>query len=194
MSRVAITGIGIVAPGAIGIESFRALLDRGTTAIAPIERFDTGGLAAHNAGLVIDFKPRDYIPAMKLRRMNTLSRYAVSATRLAIDDAGIALPNDAGVALGTAFGPVQTSVDYMQEYVAKGAALAPPQLFAESVANAPGSHIAIEHDLRGFNVTVTQRESSLLAAAMYAAAQVVKGTVDAALIGGVEEASEMTVS
>src|SRR4051795_2394422 len=194
MSRVAITGIGIVAPGAIGVDAFRALLDRGTTAIAPIDRFDTDGLSAHNAGLVIDFKPRDYIPAMKLRRMNTLSRYAVSATRLAIDDAGIALPNETGVALGTAFGPVQTSVDYMQEYVTKGASLAPPQLFAESVANAPGSHIAIDHDLRGFNVTITQRESSALAAAMYAAAQIAKGAVPAALIGGVDEVTEMVFS
>ncbi|MBV8543417.1 MAG: hypothetical protein JO093_04140 [Acidobacteria bacterium] len=194
MSRVAITGIGIVAPGAVGIEPFRALLDAGTSAIAPVERFDTEGLAAHNAGLVIDFKARDYIPAMKLRRMNTLSRYAVAATRLALDDAGTTLPNDAGVALGTAFGPVQTSVDYMQEYVAKGAALAPPQLFAESVANAPGSHIAIDLDLRGFNVTITQRESSLLAAAMFASGQIVKGTVPSAIIGGVEEVNEMVFS
>src|SRR5437764_15200475 len=194
MTRIAITGIGIVAPGAIGVDAFRALLDRGSTAIAPIERFDTGGLAAHNAGLVIDFKARDYIPAMKLRRMNTLSRYAVSATRLAIDDAAIALPNDAGVALGTAFGPVQTSVDYMQEYVAKGAALAPPQLFAESVANAPGSHIAIEHDLRGFNVTVTQRESSLLAAAMFASGQIIKGTVPSAILGRIEAVHAMVFS
>jgi len=191
MSRVAVTGIGVVAPGAIGIESFRALLDTGTSAVAPVERFDTEGLSAHNAALVVDFKARDYIPAMKLRRMNTLSRYAVSAARLAIDDAGVSLPNDAGVALGTAFGPVQTSVDYMQEYVAKGAALAPPQLFAESVANAPGSHIAIEHDLRGFNVTITQRESSLLAAAMFASGQIVKETVPSAIIGGVEEVNEM---
>ena len=194
MTRVAISGIGIVAPGAIGIDAFRALLDAGTSAIAPVERFDTEGLAAHDAGLVIDFKARDYIPAMKLRRMNTLSRYAVAATRLALDDAGITLPNDAGVALGTAFGPVQTSVDYMQEYVAKGAALAPPQLFAESVANAPGSHIAIDLDLRGFNVTITQRESSLLAAAMFASGQIVKGTVPSAIIGGVEEVNEMVFS
>ena len=62
MSRVAISGIGIVAPGAIGIESFRALLDAGKTAIAPVERFDTEGLSAHNAALVVDFKARDYIP------------------------------------------------------------------------------------------------------------------------------------
>src|SRR5439155_1995431 len=117
----------------------------------------------------------DLISPMKLGRRNTLSRFGVAAAHLATMDRGDGLPNIAGVALGTSFGPVQTSVDYMQEYVEKGAALAPPQLFAESVANAPGSHIAIEHDLRGFNVTITQRESSALAAAMYACSQVAKG-------------------
>jgi 3-oxoacyl-(acyl-carrier-protein) synthase len=130
--RVAITGIGIVAPGAVGIEPFRAMLAAAVTAVTPIDRFDTNGLSAHTAALVRDFKARDYIPAMKLRRMNTLSRYAVSAARLAIDDAGTQPSSESGVALGTAFGPVQTSVDYMQEYVAKGAALAPPQLFSRS--------------------------------------------------------------
>src|SRR5436305_3799751 len=176
MTRIAVTALGTIAPAAI----------------APIDRFDTAGLAVHDAALVRDFKPRDYIAPMKMRRMNQLSRLTVAAARVALG--GRTLPAGSGVAIGTAFGTVQTSVDYMQEYVEKGAALAPPQLFAESVANAPGSHVAIEHDLRGFNVTITQRESSALAAAMYAAAQVVKGTVDAALIGGVEELTEMVFS
>ena len=194
MNRVAITGIGIVAPGAVGIEPFRAMLDAGTTAVQPIDRFDTEGLAAHTAALVRDFKARDYIPAMKMRRMNTLSRYAVAAARMAIDDSAAKPASESGVAIGTAFGPVQTSVDYMQEYVSRGPALAPPQLFAESVANAPGSHIAIEFDLRGFNITMTQRESSLLAAAMFGCAQIVKGTAPSAIIGGVEEVNEMVFS
>jgi len=189
--RVAITGLGVIAPGAIGVERFRALLDEGKSAAAPVDRFDTAGLRAHTAAVVRDFMARDFIAPMRMRRMNLLSRYAVAAAKLAVDDAGIALPNTAGVALGTAFGPVQTSADYLQEYVEKGAALAPPQLFAESVANAPGSHIAIEHDLRGFNVTITQRESSALAAAMYAASQIAKGSVASALTGGVEELNEI---
>jgi 3-oxoacyl-[acyl-carrier-protein] synthase II len=192
--RVPITGIGVIAPGAIGVEAFRALLASGRTAIADVERFDTGGLSAHRAALVTDFKPRDFIPPMKMRRMNGLSRLGVAAAKLAIEDCGLTPDANTGVAIGTAFGPVQTSVEYMKEYVEKGAALAPPQLFAESVANAPGSHIAIEWGLQGFNVTFTQRESSALAAAMYASAQLVKGSVGMALIGGVEEANEMLFS
>jgi 3-oxoacyl-(acyl-carrier-protein) synthase len=192
--RIPITGIGVIAPGAIGIEAFRALLASGSTAVTEIDRFDTTGLSAHRAALVRDFRPKDFIPPMKMRRMNALSRLGVAAAKLAIEDCGGAPDAETGVAIGTAFGPVQTSVEYMQEYVEKGAALAPPQLFAESVANAPGSHIAIEWGLRGFNVTITQRESSALAAAMYAATQLAKGTVRAALIGGVEEANEMLFS
>ncbi len=192
--RIPITGIGVIAPGAIGIDAFRALLASGESAVAEVDRFDTSGLSAHTAALVRDFKPKDFIPVMKMRRMNALSRLGVAAAKLAIQDCGGTLVPETGVAIGTAFGPVQTSVEYMQEYVEKGAALAPPQLFAESVANAPGSHIAIEWGLRGFNVTITQRESSALAAAMYAATQLAKGTVRAALIGGVEEANEMLFS
>jgi len=192
--RIPITGIGVIAPGAIGIDAFRALMTSGRSAIEVVDRFDTDGLSAHKAALVRDFKPRDYIAPMKMRRMNALSRLGVAAAKLAIEDCGATLEADTGVAIGTAFGPVQTSVEYMQEYVEKGAALAPPQLFAESVANAPGSHIAIEWGLRGFNVTLTQRESSGLAAAMYACTQIAKGSVRMALIGGVEEANEMLFS
>lgn len=194
--RVPITGIGVVASEAIGVDAFRRLLESGRTAIADVERFDTSGFRSHRAALIREFKARDFIAPTKLRRMNTLSRHAVSAARLALDDAGGGpqQPGQTGVALGTCFGPVQTSVEYMKEYVEKGAALAPPQLFAESVANAPGSHIAIEHGFRGFNVTVTQRESSALAAAMYGASQIVKGAAGAALLGGVEEINEMVFS
>lgn len=194
MSRVPITGIGVIAPDAIGVEAFRALLASGKTAIYDIDRFDTNGLSAHKAALVREFKARDFIAPMKLRRMNGLSRLGVAAAKLAIEDSGGALPEQTGVAVGTAFGPVQTSVEYMQEYVEKGASLAPPQLFAESVANAPGSHIAIEWGLRGFNITITQRESSALAATMMASTQLIKETVRAALIGGVDEANEMLFS
>ncbi|MBV8518712.1 MAG: hypothetical protein JO197_15040 [Acidobacteria bacterium] len=194
MVRIPVTGIGVIAPGAIGLDAFRRLLAEGRSAVADVERFDTTGLSAHKAALVNGFSPRDFIAPMKMRRMNALSRLGLAAAKLAIDDAGAAPGQNTGVAIGTAFGPVQTSVEYMQDYVEKGAALAPPQLFAESVANAPGSHIAIEWNLRGFNLTTTQRESSVLAAAMYASSQLLKGTVDAALIGGVEEANEMLFS
>ncbi len=196
--RIEIHGLGIIAPGAIGRAELESMLLDGRSGLDRVERFDTDGLGAHRAGLVLGFKARDYIPPMKMRRMNQLSRFGVAGTRLAMIDAGLeAFPVPAelcGVALGTAFGPVETSVEYMREYVEKGAALAPPQLFAESVANAPGSHVAIEHGLTGFNLTFTQRESSALAALTFAGSRMVRGGASVALAGGVEQMNEMTFS
>src|SRR5437016_13077416 len=111
--RIAITGLGTIAPAAP----------------APIDRFDTAGLASHSAALVRDFKPRDFIAPMKLRRMNQLSRLTVSAARLALGERR--LPVGSGVPLRPPFGPVQTSVDYMQEAREQGAAAAPAQPFSE---------------------------------------------------------------
>ena len=102
--------------------------------------------------------------------------------------------SEPGVALGTAFGPVQTSVDYMQEYVEKGAALAPPQLFAESVANAPGSHIAIECDLA--RLQHHRRRSASRRRSRRRCMQRRRSSREpfhSAIIGGVEEVNEMVV-
>lgn len=197
--RIAITGIGIVAPEVLGALAFADRVEAGQSFISEITRFDTGDLRSHRAGLIRDFSAKGFIPPMKMRRMNYLSRMGLVAAKLALTDVAEEQPlsengNDIGVAIGTMFGPVQTSVDYLLEYVEKGAALAPPQLFAESVANAPGSHIAIEHGFRGFNLTFTQREGSVLAAAMFAGAQILKGSVQSVIVGGVEEINEITFS
>ncbi len=197
-SRIAVTGIGVVAPGAIGVDAFRSALFGGASSAAEIDRFDTSAMRSHRAALVRDFKAKDFIAVMKIRRMNNLSRMALAAAKMAINDVGLDVAGlartDVGVAIGTAFGPVQTSVEYLREYIEKGAALAPPQLFAESVANAPGSHIAIEHGFEGFNVTFTQRESSVLTSLMFASGQILKGEVKAAICGGVDEMNEVLYS
>ena len=73
MSRVPITGIGVIAPGAIGVEAFRALLASGQSAIGDVDRFDTTGLAAHRAALLRDFRPKDFIAPMRMRRMMRLA-------------------------------------------------------------------------------------------------------------------------
>src|SRR5690349_6474439 len=93
MVRVPIHGIGVIAPDAIGVEALCALLASGASAVREIDGFDTTGLSAHTAALVRDFKARDVIAPMKMRRMNALSRFAVAAAKLAIEDCGAALPS-----------------------------------------------------------------------------------------------------
>ncbi|MBW3671593.1 MAG: hypothetical protein KY432_07970 [Acidobacteria bacterium] len=195
-TRIAVSGIGVVGPGVAGNDALRELLRSGRSAAESITRFDCSGFRSKLGAFVNDFQAKDSIPAAKLRRMNQLSRFAVASARAALDDAGTdsSIPGweQGGVAIGTMFGPVETSVKYLDEYLSRGAALAPPQLFAESVANAPGSHVAIQYGLRGFNLTFTQREGSAMTALAAAAMQIAKGKAPVALAGGVDEINDIT--
>lgn len=195
-TRIAVCGIGVIGPGAVGVGELRSALREGSPLATPIDRFDTSEFASRTGAFVTTFSPKDFIPAGKMRRMNQLSRFGVAAAQMALQDAGAepTLPGweSGGVAIGTMFGPVETSVKYLDEYRDKGPALAPPQLFAESVANAPGSHVAIQFGFRGFNLTFTQREGSAMTALTTAAMQIAKGSSSLALAGGVDEINDIT--
>lgn len=190
-----ITAVGAVLPGAIGADAMVERLESGLATAAPLERFDTSRWGRRLACTIDGFRPRDFVPPARLRRMNELSKMGVAATRMALDASGFTpglwSRDRVGVAMGTMFGPVRTSVDYMDAYMQHGPSLAPPQLFAESVANAPGSHVAIEFGFEGFNLTCTQREISFATALLQATLQMQRGLVDAAVVGGVDELNEI---
>lgn len=195
MNEVYITGMGCVLPRAIGAEELEARLVSAESAVAEVTRFDTSRWESRYGGFVEGFRAREFIPVARIRRMNELARMSVAATRMALENAaapsGTWKRTDVGVSMGTMFGPVRTSIEYMDAYLQHGPSLAPPQLFAESVANAPGSHIAIENGFEGFNLTFTQRESSFLTALLHAAVQLRHGRVRAAIVGGVDELNEV---
>src|SRR5438105_14667450 len=108
--RIAITGLGMIAPAAP----------------APIDRFDTAGLASHSAALVCDFRPRDFIAPMKLRRMNQLSRLTVAAGKLPLGDRELTVGS--GIAVGR-FRTVRSPVAAMQAQLEQRTTLVPSALF-----------------------------------------------------------------
>lgn len=57
--RVAVTGIGVVAPGGIGTPQFWRLLSEGRTATRRISLFDPSGLRSQIAA-ECDFEPSDH--------------------------------------------------------------------------------------------------------------------------------------
>ena len=65
MARVPVTGIGVIAPGAIGVDAFRTLMRSGATAVSPVDRFDTEGLSSRSAALVREFSPKEFIPPVE---------------------------------------------------------------------------------------------------------------------------------
>ncbi|TCP56795.1 act minimal PKS ketosynthase (KS/KS alpha) [Tamaricihabitans halophyticus] len=105
---VVITGIGVVAPGAIGRENYWELLSAGRTATRTISLFDASDFRSRVAAEV-DFDPTAAgLTAREQRRMDRAAQFAVVSAREAVRDSGIELggldPARVGVSLGSAVG------------------------------------------------------------------------------------------
>src|ERR1700674_5460317 len=103
--RVLITGIGCVSCFGIGHSALFNAIKSGSCGVVPITAFDTSECHSHRAATIRDFDPAAFIPPMKLRRIDAVSRVALVCARLLFDDAG-RMPgpdgdDDIGVALGT---------------------------------------------------------------------------------------------
>lgn len=103
-----ITGVGVVAPGAVGREALWDLLTAGRTATRTITLFDPTGFRSRVAAEV-DFDPRAQgLSYQEIRRMDRAAQFAVVCAREAVADSGIELdavnPERIGVSIGSAVG------------------------------------------------------------------------------------------
>ncbi|WP_433854832.1 beta-ketoacyl-[acyl-carrier-protein] synthase family protein [Streptomyces kronopolitis] len=106
--RVAVTGVGIVAPGGVGVPAFWDLLSAGRTATRGITLFDPEGFRSRIAA-ECDFDPAAHgLSSEQVARSDRYVQFAMVAAKEALRDAGLDAgaedPWRIGVSLGTAVG------------------------------------------------------------------------------------------
>lgn len=105
--QVAVTGIGVIAPGGVGRKQFWDLLTSGRTATRPISTFDASQFRSRIAAEV-DFDPRAMgLTERQIRKWDRTTQFAIVAAREALDDSGVLdrpEPERTGVMIGTACG------------------------------------------------------------------------------------------
>jgi hypothetical protein len=177
---LAITGIGSVSPyGALaGLIPLRKLEPE------PITAWGNNGI--RRAFVVKPFRPADVVPGLKTRRLDRLAAWALVASSLAIQDSGIDLkqldPSRIAVVLGTGFGCAELTEAFYHSAVVNGWSGTDPSPFPEGLANAPASHVALWHCLRGPNVTVGSKAFAGETALIQAASLLRHGQADLAIV------------
>ena len=195
MDEIVVTGIGIISACGVGRESFWKSCLSGKTGIAPIQSFDTSAYSSHLGAEIRDFKPRDFMPPLKYRRMSRVSRLAVAASIEALKDAGFPISSQAasamGVVIGTGYGSTAQTDEFFVGMLKEGPEGANPSLFPDTVPNAPASQVSIYHGIKGPNTTFSHNEVSGEQALAYAYQLLQEDRADAVLVGSVDELSSV---
>ena len=196
--RIVITGIGVLASNGIGKEEFWKAIMGGISGIKPVSLFDTTKLKSKLAGEIKDFNPEAILGQKGLRNMDRSTKFAIAASKLALDDAGIENPipegntDDFGVSLGSTMGSVWSISEFDKEALRDGPRSVNPALFPNTVINSPASQISIRFNIQGFNGTVSTGFCSSLDAIYYAMNMISLYDYKVVLTGGVEELCEQT--
>jgi minimal PKS chain-length factor (CLF/KS beta) len=86
---VTVTGLGVAAPTGVGVDEFwRAALD-GTVAIGPITTFDAGGYPVRLAAEIGEVHHTDRVAKRLMPQTDRMTRLALIAADMALDDAGV---------------------------------------------------------------------------------------------------------
>ncbi|MER8031161.1 beta-ketoacyl-[acyl-carrier-protein] synthase family protein [Streptomyces bauhiniae] len=191
--RVAVTGIGIVAPGGIGTPAFWDLLSNGRTATRGITFFDPSGLRSRIAA-ECDFDPAAYgLDAEQVQRADRYIQFALVAGDEAVHDSGLDLaaedPWRIAVSVGTAVGgTTRLENDYV--LVSHGGqrwdvdhTQARPELHRAFSPSTVASSVAERFGARGPVQTVSTGCTSGLDAVGYAFHTVQEGRADICLAG-----------
>ncbi|MGW6794977.1 beta-ketoacyl-[acyl-carrier-protein] synthase family protein [Streptomyces chartreusis] len=191
--RVAVTGIGVVAPGGIGVPAFWDLLSNGRTATRGITLFDPEGLRSRIAA-ECDFDPLAHgLDADIGERADRYIQFALAAAQEAVTDSGVDFaaenPWRVAVSLGSAVGGT-TRLEHDYVLVSAGGQrwdvdhrAAEPQLHRAFSPSTLAADVAERFGAQGPVQTVSTGCTSGLDAVGYAFHTIEEGRADICLAG-----------
>ncbi len=201
--RIVVTGVGVVSPIGIGRDAFwQSLLD-GRSGIDTLSAFASQSLPSPLAAEVRDFVPEDHIYNKKfLKVMSRDIQLGVAAASMAMKDAGLRPGSVDPERLGVDFGAGHISAPpgdlaeaarsfaadvedgrCLTRFAEDGMGQIGPLWLIKQLPNMPACHVAIEHDARGPNNTITACESSALLALAEAVRIIQRDAADVMIVG-----------
>ena len=188
--RVVVTGLGVVCPVGIGVAETWKGLCAGTSGIGRITRFDAARFETQIAGEVKGFKAEDWVSKKEAKRFELFISYAIAATRMAVDDARLAITEDNGDRIGVITGCGLGGLRFMEDTILNihlnGPKRVSPFFIPLLIGNMAPGMISILFGAKGPNVSL----ATACAAGSHAVGDSFKiiqeGRADAMITGGTE--------
>jgi 3-oxoacyl-[acyl-carrier-protein] synthase II len=203
MFRVAVTGIGVVAPNGVGTDQFWRATVEGQSGVSLIESFDTTGHTLKIGGEIKAWDPSPYLNGQRksLKIMGRNVQFGIAAAQLAMQDAGLLYdpsldPARFGVVMGTGIVPVDitelagavaeaTNGSFsVSKFAQQEEREMQPLWILRHLPNMLAAHISIAHNAQGPNNTVVTACAAGTQAIGEAFRLVQRGDTDVMIAGG----------
>ncbi|MGY3714663.1 beta-ketoacyl-ACP synthase II [Sutcliffiella cohnii] len=198
--RVVITGVGAVTP--VGNDALITWenIKNGVSGIAESTTIDKNRVDVSIVGEVKDFEPANYMDKKEAKRMGRFSQFAVAASKMAMEDAGLKVGENAvaervGVWIGSGIGGIGTFEEEFQKFLNKGQRRVSPFTIPMLIPDMAAGRVSIELGAKGINncsVTACASGANSIGDAFRS---VQLGVADVIVAGGTEAAiTEMTIA
>ena len=157
--RVVITGIGVLSPIGIDLDTFWNSLVEGKSGIDRIASLDPSDFYCQIGGEVKDFEPAQYFKNPKdARRADRYCQLAMAGAKMAFEDSGLTEgsydPFRFGCMVGSGIGGLSTLEKQHKTYLERGASRVSPFLIPMMIANIGSGLISMEYGLAGPNMSI----------------------------------------
>jgi len=180
--RVAVTGLGVVAPCGLGVDAYWSGL------LGP-------GITSGRSTDIVDWDPTPWYRSPKeARRADRVEQYAVAAAAEAFQATGEhgVEPGRFGTIFATGVGGLHTLEEQVQNRLEKGDRRVSPFLVTMMMANASGAAISMRYGLQGPSETICTACAAGTHAIGQGARLIAWGRCDAVAAGGSESAATLT--
>jgi 3-oxoacyl-[acyl-carrier-protein] synthase II len=188
--RVVITGMGAITPLGNTVEEFWQSLCEGKSGVTRIDRFDITNFDTKIAAEVTDFDPQNYMDKKEARRMDRYTQFAMAASNMAVQSAGLDLSKidheRFGVVLGSGIGGIETLENQANVLYTKGPSRVSPFFVPMMIGNMAAGQISIALGAKGVNSTVVTACASATNAIGEAFKSIKYGEADVIITGGTE--------
>lgn len=158
MRRAVITGVGPITSIGVGKEAFWKGICDCKSGIGPVTTFDASIFKTRSASEIRAWKPEEFFPPRRLKRLDRFGQFAVASVKLALRDSGLEYsPDDpqprVGVSFGTALGGASDAEYHHHAFIQGGPKSVHQTLALKVFGGTSHCNIAIEFGFRGVGTT-----------------------------------------
>lgn len=189
--RVVVTGMGVITSLGTDLPTFWDNLMEGKSGVSTIEAFDTTEYTTKIAAEIKNFDAGAYMDKKEARKMDRFVQFGVAASKLAIEDAGLVIgenadPERVGVIVGSGIGGLGTWEDQHTILMEKGPRRVSPFFIPMMIANMASGQVSIITGAKGPNTAAVSACASGSNAIGDSFRMIQHGDADAMICGGAE--------